>query len=194
MLLRAYKFLRTTGGGSVMTARAFGVDIILVKIFQKLSEVRISAQICSDTGIDGFSFLHLLIRCWCFFFVMSFAHTKAFELIKKAQYKELELVFETVSGRDKNTMFTGAAKTLTPNVLSDIQLNYILNKMQIYHKNKLMPMYNDAYNRFKEEEAPIHRKRKYEELANADFIEDVMKLHYKRRSTMTPTSTCSTEF
>jgi hypothetical protein len=56
-------------------------------------------------------------------------------------------------------------------------------------------MYNNAYNRFKEEEAhnPI-RKRKHEELANADFIEDVMNLHYKRQSTLTPTSTCITEF
>lgn len=124
---------------------------------------------------------------------MSSAHTKAFELIKNAQYKELELVFETVSGGHKNMMFTQAAKMLDPNVLSDIQLNYIINRMQRYKEDKLMPMYNDAYNRFKEEEVPIN-KRKYEEVANADFIENVMYIHYKRQSTLTPTSTCSTDF
>ena len=127
---------------------------------------------------------------------MSLAHTKAVELIKSKQYKELELVFDTVSGGHKNAMFTQAAKTLDPNVLSDIQLNYILNKMHIYNKDKLMPMYNAAYTRFKEEEAhnPIYRKRKNEELATADFIGDVIELHHKRQSTLTPTSTCSTEF
>ena len=97
------------------------------------------------------------------------AHMKALELIKNAQYEELKTVFEAVSGNEKDIMFKNAARTLNHNVLCDIQIKYILNKMQIYAKDKLMPMYNEAYNRFKAEEN--------RDIDTANFIADVINIH-----------------
>ena len=101
------------------------------------------------------------------------AHTKALELAKEAQIKYLDELFGNVSGHNKLNVFKQFAKTSTIEDLSNIQLNYIFDKMRIHTKSKLLPMYSKAYNQYKEEDK--------EDNSIADFIRDVIDIHKKRQ-------------